>query len=256
MSYDAEPQPDRGRQTSGRQTARPAQQRSRDDYIEVKDRVVEFYSLYPEGRIECRIIRDTSEESVMQATVYRTAEGGYPAGMAHSSLAKPGATAFTRGSELENAETSAVGRALAFAGISAHRGIATMSEILAKRGASPTEASSGPQGPESGTEPTPRGRGPRKPPEAPTEPVAAPTPAPVPDPALVDPATGEVVGLTKEEFGARLREALIPVRTAQQTFERLYPGEDPTRATPAQRLAVLDAATAEARTVAQPAETP
>jgi hypothetical protein len=55
-----------------------------------------------------------------------------PAGTGHSYLALPGTTPYTKGSELENAETSAVGRALVMAGIPA-KNVASAGEIKSKK---------------------------------------------------------------------------------------------------------------------------
>ena len=258
MAYDDfEPAPPRGRQTSGRSSARgPAQPRTRDDYIEVKDRVVEFYGLFPEGRIVPSIIERTETLVRARAEVYRDSDpGGVPAGVGHSDMEIPGKTTFTRGSETENAETSAVGRALAFAGISAHRGVATLSEILSKRGdepppsPSPREPRGDPPGPQTPTDPSADAAGQENTSEAvPVKAVAPSPPEPAaPDPELVDPETGEVVGLTQDQFGEQLKVHLIPMRSAHQAFERLYPGTPKADATPAQRLAALNDAIAQSK---------
>jgi hypothetical protein len=60
-----------------------------------------------------------------------------PAGIGHSAMQIPGATPYTRGSEIENCETSAVGRALVMAGLPSKR-IASDDEIRSK--AAPTKA--------------------------------------------------------------------------------------------------------------------
>jgi hypothetical protein len=60
-----------------------------------------------------------------------------PAGVGHSAMQIPGATPYTRGSEIENCETSAVGRALVMAGLPSKR-IASDDEIRSK--AAPTKA--------------------------------------------------------------------------------------------------------------------
>lgn len=89
-----------------------------EDYREVPERVAEWYDRHPDARIETGIIRDDDVKVVMQARVYKTGEADeLPTGTGHSYLDYPGATPFTRGSELENAETSAIGRALFAAGI-------------------------------------------------------------------------------------------------------------------------------------------
>lgn len=100
------------------------------DYVEVADRVRAWYEEYPEGRIETSVEELTEARVMVRAQVYRSFNGP-PAGVGHSYLAIPGKTPYTLGSELENAETSAVGRALVFAGISA-RNVASAGEVKAK----------------------------------------------------------------------------------------------------------------------------
>lgn len=103
------------------------------NYVEVADRITEWYRLHPEGRIETLIVDDLPDRITVRAVVYRDGEHE-PAGTGHSWLAIPGTTPYTQGSELENAETSAVGRALVFAGIPSKH-VASVQEVSAKRGA-------------------------------------------------------------------------------------------------------------------------
>lgn len=103
------------------------------NYIEVKDRVAEFFKRYPDGSIQTEIFSLTDKMVVVKAYAYRNAEDQKP-GVDYSSLEIPGKTGFTRGSELENAATSAVGRALSLGlGIAAHRGIASKEEVEVKQ---------------------------------------------------------------------------------------------------------------------------
>src|SRR5699024_1769975 len=53
-------------------------------------------------------------------------------GIGHSQMGIPGPTTFTKGSEIENAETSAIGRAIAALGFSVHRSYASANEISNK----------------------------------------------------------------------------------------------------------------------------
>jgi hypothetical protein len=69
---------------------------------------------------------------VVKAYAYRTPDDPRP-GIGHSSLTIPGATPYTRGSELENAETSAWGRALAALGFEVKKAIASADEVRSKR---------------------------------------------------------------------------------------------------------------------------
>ena len=111
------------------------------NYIEVKDRVAEFFTRYPKGSIQTEIFSLTEKLVVVKAYAYRTPDDLKP-GVDYSSLDIPGKTGFTRGSELENAATSAVGRALSLGlGIAAHRGIASKEEVAVKQAQAETSGS-------------------------------------------------------------------------------------------------------------------
>lgn len=103
------------------------------DYVDVAERLRAFYGQYPEARVQTTIINLTPDRVVMRAEVYRTKDEQFPAGTGHSAMAIPGSTPYTRGSELENCETSAVGRAIVAAGLPSKR-IASEDEVAAKRG--------------------------------------------------------------------------------------------------------------------------
>lgn len=69
-----------------------------------------------------------------------TAVKGEPAdGVGNASMPIPGPTSFTRNSEVENAETSALGRALAMIGYHAKESLASGEEIAAKDTGEPKE---------------------------------------------------------------------------------------------------------------------
>ena len=99
-----------------------------DDYIEVNERIMAFYSKYPEGSLQTEIYTLTESLVVMQARAYRNPTDPRPA-TGWSSLQIPGSTNFTRGSEIENCETSAWGRAIAALGFEVKRGIASRQEV-------------------------------------------------------------------------------------------------------------------------------
>jgi hypothetical protein len=103
------------------------------DYVEVADRIAEWYAKYPEGRITTELVEMSESRAVMKAYVFRDFNPE-PVGVGHSYLAIPGSTPFTKGSELENAETSAVGRALVMAGIPS-KNVASANEIRSKASA-------------------------------------------------------------------------------------------------------------------------
>lgn len=104
-----------------------------DDYVSVNERLDQFFKRFPEGRIQTEIAEHTVDLVIMRATIYRDAEDVRPT-IAHSQLCIPGSTNFTRGSEVENAETSAVGRALAFMGFLSKKGIASREEVQSRSG--------------------------------------------------------------------------------------------------------------------------
>ena len=106
------------------------------DYIQVNERLIAFREKYPEGCVQAEIIEYSESRVTMVARAYRTPED-YRPGVGHSSLAIPGATPYTRGSELENCETSAWGRALAALGFEVKRAIASAEEVAKAAPAAP-----------------------------------------------------------------------------------------------------------------------
>lgn len=113
------------------------QQYQNNDYIDVAARIVEFRTHYPDGslqpadpavpyRVET-IAGDTY--IVVVAAAYRSPDDARPGiGMAYEVY--PGRTNFTRGSELQNAETSAWGRAIVAAlAADTKRGVASAEEV-------------------------------------------------------------------------------------------------------------------------------
>lgn len=103
------------------------------DYVEVKDRIKLFYELYGQGRLVTSKVKmltapDGKQRVMVQAKAYRNPDDRLP-GIGTSWMDLPGTTSFTRGSEVENAETSAWGRAIGSLGILIDRSIATQNEI-------------------------------------------------------------------------------------------------------------------------------
>lgn len=109
------------------------------DYVQVNERVIAFYKEFPTGSLQSEIVRFDDKIVIVKAWAYRSPDDLKP-GIGHSYLALPGTTNFTRGSELENAETSAWGRALASLGFEVKRGIASQHEIDMKRTEPPPPA--------------------------------------------------------------------------------------------------------------------
>src|ERR1051326_7570968 len=106
------------------------------DYVEVKDRIKTFYELYGQGRLVAQPAQaltapDGKQRVVVRALAYRSPDDPYPA-VGQSWMELPGTTPYTRGSELENTETSAIGRAIGFLGILIDKSIASGNEVRAK----------------------------------------------------------------------------------------------------------------------------
>ena len=98
------------------------------DYVDVSERIAAFKAAFPEGSLQASIYTLTDSLVVMTAYAYRTPDDERP-GIGWSSLEIPGKTPFTRGSEIENCETSAWGRAIAALGFEVRRGVATRQEV-------------------------------------------------------------------------------------------------------------------------------
>lgn len=108
-----------------------------DDYVPVAERLVAFREAYPEGSLRpadpsqpFQII-DVAGETFLAytAAAYRTPDDPAP-GIGCAWEPVPGKTNFTRNSELQNAESSAWGRAIIAVGAAdAKRGIASAEDV-------------------------------------------------------------------------------------------------------------------------------
>ena len=125
------------------------------DYIQVHERIAAFYAKHPEGSLQSEIFELSESRVVMRAYAYRTPTDERP-GIGYSSLEIPGKTPYTRGSEIENCETSAWGRAIAALGFEVKRGIATAEEVRNKSNAPAPAASSSAAGEREGGRPVAR----------------------------------------------------------------------------------------------------
>ncbi len=101
-----------------------------DGYIPVAERVEKFYDRFPEGRIITQIIEHDRESGfvLVRAEVYRSPDDAQPAATGHAYEVR-GESFVNKSSYVENAETSAVGRALALLGFEVKRGIASREEF-------------------------------------------------------------------------------------------------------------------------------
>lgn len=112
------------------------------DYVDVKTRIELFYAKFPEGSIqfEFKGIMEGNPDFIWGiATAYRNPDDPRPATGTCSELAQ-GKTAFTRGSELANLETSAIGRAIGALGIGLGKSMATKQEVNAAQARQVTPA--------------------------------------------------------------------------------------------------------------------
>ena len=105
------------------------------DYITVPQRVAMFYEQHPDGRIVSSepVIVTVDNRTFIQVTtkVYRSPDDAIPC-QATAYEPFPGKTPYTRDSEMMNAETSAIGRAIAAAGIAVNRSLASANEVRAR----------------------------------------------------------------------------------------------------------------------------
>lgn len=106
------------------------------DYVTVAERMRAFYKAYPEGSLQLDPVQITTVEgktwAIGRAYAYRDRNDDRP-GIGTAWEIVPGTTPYTRGSELQNLETSCWGRALAAIGIGIDRGVATADEVRAAK---------------------------------------------------------------------------------------------------------------------------
>lgn len=103
-----------------------------DGYVTVPERVALFYKRFPEGSLQMDPVEFLEIEgkrwAMGRAYAYRTPDDNRP-GIGTAWEIVPGTTPFTRGSELQNLETSCWGRAIGSLGIGIDKSLATIEEI-------------------------------------------------------------------------------------------------------------------------------
>lgn len=105
-------------------------------YVLVSDRVIYFNETYPEGCIDTQLISEpTSEMVIVKARIWPDAAQTNRSFTGYSQ-AVIGDGMVNKTAALENAETSAVGRALAMMGIGVIESIASVDEINKAQGSS------------------------------------------------------------------------------------------------------------------------
>jgi hypothetical protein len=112
-----------------------------ESYNTVAERIAEFRAKHPDGSLQpADLTKPFTIETVngnqcfvVTAAAYRAPDDQRPGiGMAYEPV--PGATQFTRGSELQNAETAAWGRAIVAAlAADTNKGVASRDEIQARQ---------------------------------------------------------------------------------------------------------------------------
>ena len=95
------------------------------DYAEVNQRIKAFRMVYPEGTIATNLISNENGVCVFKAIV---SNGEILLGTGHA-YEKENSTFINKTSYIENCETSAVGRALGFAGFGIDTSIASAEEV-------------------------------------------------------------------------------------------------------------------------------
>jgi hypothetical protein len=99
------------------------------DYKEVAERIQDFRKQYPDGTIQSEIVTTGFDGFIaVKAYAYRTPDDPRPGtGLAWEPC--PGKTPYTKDSELQNAETSAIGRAIIMVGASDAKKVASANEV-------------------------------------------------------------------------------------------------------------------------------
>lgn len=121
-----------------------------NDYVTVAERIEQFRDKYPDGSLQCEwqmLLIPTPVKAedgtwqtldrpviVAKAFAYRTPDDLRP-GIGHAQEPMPGKTPYTKDSEIQNAETSAWGRAIvAVLAADTRKGVASRDEVAARRG--------------------------------------------------------------------------------------------------------------------------
>ncbi|MEU6858854.1 hypothetical protein AB0B28_08280 [Glycomyces sp. NPDC046736] len=119
-----------------------------DDYVDVAERITEFRDKHPEGsfqQLKLDFVKVAGKDWVVYtAAAYRDPDDKRP-GMGTAWEEIPGRTPYTKGSEVQNAETSAWGRAIVAAlAADTKRGIASAQEVRNRRAESFEDATPAP----------------------------------------------------------------------------------------------------------------
>lgn len=107
------------------------------DYVDVAERIRIFREKHPTGSLQSEVTIYQNKDGFIigvlcKASAYRNTDDQFP-GNGHSYLGVPGKTPYTKDSEVENAETSAWGRAIVAALAADTKKVASSNEVLAKQ---------------------------------------------------------------------------------------------------------------------------
>ena len=106
------------------------------DYVDVPTRLAEALKRWPDLRIQetkrVIVIVDNQQYVEISCTVWRDCTDLMPT-VAYCWEAIPGRTPYTKGSEMMNASTSCLGRALGFLGMGIGKSIASRNEVQARQ---------------------------------------------------------------------------------------------------------------------------
>lgn len=103
-----------------------------DEYNTVAERIEAFVGKYPEGSLQSEVLELSDKRVVMRGFAYRWRDDEHP-GVGTSAMPIPATNAMLRNSEIETAETSAWGRAIAALGFEVRKGVATKDEVNNKK---------------------------------------------------------------------------------------------------------------------------
>ena len=96
------------------------------EYVDVANRIQAFRQMYPEGQIYTQVLEHENGAILVKATVY--SEDGRILATGHAQESQ-NASMINKTSYVENAETSAIGRALGNLGIGSTQSIASVEEM-------------------------------------------------------------------------------------------------------------------------------
>lgn len=99
------------------------------EYAEVNQRIKAFRMIYPDGFIQTTMVSNENGVCVIVATVGYEDERGVHTIATGTAYEKEGSTFINKTSYIENCETSAVGRALGFAGFGIDTSVASAEEV-------------------------------------------------------------------------------------------------------------------------------